>query len=259
MALADTLTTREAVRRAALEDIVARCELAATSIEGGELDGISVVSMGTLRDQVTGSLMVKLAPPSDRFAEVSTPATVTVSAICPECDLPVTLTVKLTPLLTVDDDGAEISIKAKAAKMAHQHGQLSLDAATAGDQLALDDVVIDDLRLRILQTVDDLETELEAAVATAEVAQLVTLDAIAIRLELATEHERGDLEESLYGYSLLEEPLVEVVSVAGEPVTYQLTQAGADLVSAAEEDDGEDAGDPDPDRDDQERIDRDDP
>lgn len=138
--------------------------------------------------------------------------------------------------------------------MAHQHGQLSLDGAAAGDQLGLDDVVIDDLRLRILTAVDALETELEADTFGLP----LTLDAIAVRLELATEHERGDLEESLYRYSQLDAPLVEVVSVAGEPVTYQLTQAGADLVSEAEED-GDDADDPDPDKDDQERIDRDDP
>lgn len=257
MALTDTLTTREALRRATLEDIVARCELAATSIEGGELDGIKVVSMGVLRDEMTGSLLVKLAPPSNRFAEVSTPATITVSAICPECDLPVTLTVKLTPLLTVDDDGAEISIKAKAAKMAHQHGQLSLDGAAAGDQLAFDDVVIDDLRLRILRAIDELQAELETAAEAGQVLRL-TIDAIAIRLEYATESDRSDLEDSLYRYSQLEAPLVEVVSVTGEPVTYQLTQAGADLVSEAEEDGGE-GDDPDPDKEDQERIDRDDP
>lgn len=199
MALADTLTTREAVRRAALEDIVARCELAAITLgrEAGELDGLTVITMGTLRDQVSGSLMVKLAP-----------------------------------LLTVDDDGAEISVKAKASKMAHQHGQLSLDGAAAGDQLELDDVVIDDLRIRILTAVDDLNDELLDATEAGRPTTLVTLDAIAVRLEFATEHERGDLEESLYRYSQLEEPLIEIKSVAGEPVTYDVTEAGSDLLEA---------------------------
>ena len=232
MAITDTLTTREAVRRAALDDIVARCELAATSIEGGELDGIKVVSIGTLRDQVSGSLMVKLAPPPDRFAEVSTPATITVSAICPECDLPVTLTVKLTPLLTVDDDGAEISVKAKASKMAHQHGQLSLPETADGEQVGMDELVIDDLRIRILTAVDDLNDELLDATEAGQPGALVTLDAIAKRLDLATERERDDLEESLHRYSQADEPLIEVKSVVGEPVTYDVTEAGSDLLEA---------------------------
>lgn len=247
MALTDTLTTREALRRAVLDDIIARCELAAQTIEGGPLDGISVVSMGVLRDQVTGSLMVKLEPPSDRYAEVRTPATITVSAVCPECDLPVVIGVKLGPKLTVDDDGAELSIKASSKGMAHIHGQLTLP--TEDGQLGLDDVVIDDLRLRILRAVTaniDVETE-------AVLIQWPTLDEIATALELASESDRGDIEESLYAYSQLETPLVDVVSVKGEPVRYALTPAGAELIEAAvlapaddegEDDDSEDLGEP---------------
>ena len=239
MALTDTLTTREALRRAVLDDIIARCELAAQTIEGGPLDGISVVSMGVLRDQVTGSLMVELPTPSARYAEVITPATIAVSAVCPECDLPVSLTVKLTPQLTVDDDGAEIAIKAKASKVPHNHGQLTLP--TEDGQLGLDDVVVDDLRLRILRAIYDVGAERVDEVE--EPGPPPTLDAIAIRLELATESDRSDLEESLYAYSQLDEPLVSVLTAAGAPVEYVLTEAGEALVMAADEDEPDEGDD----------------
>ena len=79
-------------------------------------------------------------------------------------------------------------------------------------------------------------------------ATLVTLDAIAKRLagqaqdhaasdwllelELATDRERDDIEESLYRYSQLDEALIEVKSVVGQPVTYDVTEAGSELLTA---------------------------
>jgi hypothetical protein len=72
--LADTLTSRDAVRRATLDDIIGRAQIASQTIEGGALDGVEVVSLGKLRDLVTEALMVELPPPSARYAEVSTPA-----------------------------------------------------------------------------------------------------------------------------------------------------------------------------------------
>src|SRR4051812_705669 len=112
--LADTLTSREAVRRATLDDIVGRCQIACVSIEGGALDGVEGVSMGTLRDQVTAALLVELPPASDKYAEVTTPAHITVDAICPECHQPVSIGVKLAPRLTVEGNSTELSIKAKS-------------------------------------------------------------------------------------------------------------------------------------------------
>ena len=227
MAIADVLTTREALRRAVLDDIITRCELAAQTIEGGPLDGILVVSMGTLRDQISGALMVELPSPSDRHAEVRTPASVFVSAICPECGLPVEIVVNLSPALAVDNDGAELSVKAKSKARVHVHGQLSLPSENH-DQLGLDDVVIDDLRLRILRTIHDIfapRVEADGVMATSP-----TLDELAIALEFATESDRGDLEDSLYGYAEGDEPLVLLISAKGEPVRYALTDAGHALV-----------------------------
>lgn len=138
--LADTLTTRDAVRRATLDDIVGRCLIAAVAIEGGPLDGIEVVSLGTLRDQVTAALLVDLPPASDRYAEVTTPAHITVDAVCPECHLPVSIGVKLAPRLTVEGNSTELSIKAKSKAVAHMHGQQPLNVPEGQEDFGLDDI-----------------------------------------------------------------------------------------------------------------------
>lgn len=142
MAISDRqVETRESLRRAVLGDLVDRCVAAAVPIEGGALDGIEVVSLGTLRGLIDNALEDDLPPPSERRAEVSTPAIVLVSAICPECRLPVEIIVGLTPQLTVDNDGAEIAVKAKSKARSHVCGQLAL--ALVGDQadFGLEDVV----------------------------------------------------------------------------------------------------------------------
>lgn len=242
--LADTLTTRDAVRRATADDIVGRAQIAAVAIEGGELDGVEVVSLGTLRTVVMESLGVKLPPPSDRFAEVTTPATITVSTICPECSLATELVVKLAPQLTVTNDGAEINVKAKVKARVHVLGQLSLAEDDDNEQLGMDDVVIEDLRLRILGAVYDLEVELDEATQRGEPeGAVVTLDAIAARLELESESDRGDLEESLHSYSQLQPSLVDVVSAVGAPVTYALTEAGTTLVDDGRDNTSDEPGD----------------
>lgn len=229
-ALADTLTTREALRRAVLEDILTRCQDTAVVMEGGPLDGLAVVSIGKLRDQVAQALEVELPPASERHAEVSTPASVFAAAMCPECGLPVEITVNLSPRLIVTDDGATISVKAKSKARDHIHGQLSLSEADG--QVAID-VTIDDLRLRILRAVYDVGA---ARLDKANPGPPPTLDVIAQRLEFAMESERGDLEDSLYHYAELPEPLVTILSVKGSPPEYVLTEAGETLVLGAEAD-----------------------
>lgn len=139
--LGDTLTSRDAVRRAVLDDIVGRCQIASVAMEGGPLDGIEVVSMGTLRDQVTAALLVDLPPVSDKYAEVTTPAHVVVSTVCPECRLPVDIGVKLAPRLTVESNSTELSVKAKSKAVAHIHGQQVLSNVPEGQEdFGLDDI-----------------------------------------------------------------------------------------------------------------------
>lgn len=149
--LADTLTSREAVRRAALDDIIGRCQIAAVALEGGPLDGIEVVTMGTLRDQVTAALLIDLPPASERYAEVSTPANVTVDALCPECREPTEILVRLFPSLTVEEGVTKLAVKASSKAVNHMHGQQPLNLEGQQD-FGLADVV------GPVPTIEQLET-----------------------------------------------------------------------------------------------------
>ena len=87
--------------------------------------------------------------------------------------------------------------------------------------------------LRILRAVADV-SDAYADRADGETGPPPTVDAIAAHLLLANDSDRGDLEESLYAYSQLETPLVDVVSAKGEPTHYVLTDAGIAMVAAAD-------------------------
>ncbi len=226
--LADTLTTREAVRRAALDDLIARAEVAATAIEGGALDGIQVVSLRTLRDLQAEALVDELPPPSERYAEVITPATVTVSTVCPECRETTGIVVKLGPRLTVEGGTTELAVKAKSKAVTHMHGQLSLPEVEGQETL---EEAIEDLRLRILGAVNQVGIAWERDID----APAPTLDAIASVLQLATDNDRFDLEESLYAYSQAEPPLIDIVK-AKHQTRFVVTPAGIDLIVAGQVD-----------------------
>lgn len=243
--LGDTLTTRDALRRAVTDDIVGRAQAVAVAVDGeGPLAGVEVVSLGTLRQIVTDHLDVRLPPPSEHHAEVTSPATVTVTNICPECDLPSKTTVKATTVLTVTDEGSEISTKLKTKAAPHLCGQLQLEEAgdQAAGQISVDEAVgeIDELRIRILRAVADVSDAWGNKADGTVDGPPPTLDAIAKALELVSESDIGDLEESLHAYSQAETPLVDVVSAKGSPVHYVLTEAGIDLVAAADEAAGDD-------------------
>jgi hypothetical protein len=229
--MGDTLVTRDAVRRAVLQDIVDRAEIAGTdSTELGLAPGGKFLSIGTLREIVTAHLAVDLPPSSDQYAEVSTPARIMVAALCPECGLPANITVNLTSQLTVDDDGSEIAVKSKTKPMAHLCHQLPLPNVPDG-QVSVEET-LDTLRIRILRAVADVS---DAHAAEIDPGPPSSLDAIAAHMDIVNESERADLEDALYGYAGLDEPLVELVSVKGSPLTYVLTEAGIAAVAAADE------------------------
>jgi hypothetical protein len=234
VAITDTLTTREAVRRAALDDLVARCTEAAVAIEGGPLDGIEVVSLGTLREQVAASLVDKLPAPSERYAEVRTPAHIIVSAVCPQCHIPQVIGVALAPQLVLDDDGAELKVKATTKGATHVCGQLPLDA---GDQVTLDEAVtIASLRDQILRAVDGL-----TIVAREGNGDLPTVEAIGAAIDVTSDADLADLTETLERYALDEDAPIEVHHEPDEPRTYWLTDAGRALVAAMPADADEEA------------------
>lgn len=240
MAITDTLTTREAVRRAALEDLVGRAQGAATTMEGGPLDGIEVVSIGSLQEAMTAALLIALPAPSDHYAEVITPAKIVVSAVCPECRLPMPIGVTLTPQLVVDIDGAELKVKATTKPSVHVCHQLPLPDADS-DQGTL--FPITDLRLQILGVVRDLGTAYEERDGD-ETGTPVTLEAIADALgdDYRGESALQDLEDTLFEYAHPKdesEPLVAIETRKGVfAKVYVITDAGRGILEVAAAADG---------------------
>jgi len=247
--MGDTLATRESFRRAITEDIIGRAQAAAVAVDGkGPLKGVEVVSLGTLRQVVLDHLQVTLPPPSEHHAEVTAPATVTVTNLCPNCHLPIKTVARATSVLTMTDDGQEISTKVKTKPAPHLCGQLQLDEEVkAAEEEAVkqargqlvafpggEDATVDTIRLRILRAVADVDDAWGAGEpGSTDGAPPPTLDAIARKLELVSESDIGDLEESLYTYAQADPLLVEIISEKGQPPQYTLTDAGNAMVDDA--------------------------
>jgi hypothetical protein len=228
------------LRDATLEAITEKLQ----EVEGGAWDGVSVVTRKDVDEVLATVFGQEIPPPSERTAEVVTPGYVIVSAICPKCDIPQTIAVSLSPQLIVDDDGAELKVKASTKGASHVCGQLPLPAT---EQMTLDEALtIEDLRLGILRAVADVNA---AWSVETDDGPPPTLDAIAARLGTEGESDRADLEDTLYGYAGGEAPLVELVSAKGRPPHYILTEAGIALIAAAEQEQATDdaAGDEDDD------------
>jgi hypothetical protein len=152
---------RSSLRTHVLEDLARRVDEQAVAIEGGPLDGIRVVSMGTFTE-IANEIQMTPLPPVDGFtAEVSTPATVLVAAYCPKCGVPATIPVLIDSELRVDSSGSEVRVKAKAKARLHVCGQLTLDAVADG-QLAfeIEDIVNpEDALTEEEQAAGNVETE----------------------------------------------------------------------------------------------------
>lgn len=149
MSQVDVLATRTAFRDELRKDLMLRAndfyrdlsELApvADVPTGDEGDGhsdiehepakVAVLTRRAFTDLVNDVFEVPLPPPSEHYAEVSTPAKVVVAAECPKCGIAHPIEVKMWPELLVDPDGSELRIKAKAKGRAHVCGQLPLPDA----------------------------------------------------------------------------------------------------------------------------------
>jgi hypothetical protein len=109
------VNTRAAFRLSVLDAVRIELDGLAIPIEGGPLDGIQVVSIGSIAEASSGSRRARCPPIDVRAAEVKTPADVYVDAICPECNLPTRILVQLTTVLeTTREAGSTIKLKAKA-------------------------------------------------------------------------------------------------------------------------------------------------
>lgn len=138
----ETLTnTRGAFRLAILEAVRDEATALAQPIEGGVLDGLKVISLGTLTEALERVKGTTLPPVDGQTAEVRTPAEITVEAICPKCGIPGRMTAKIGTELVVALDGAELRLKTAVKARTHVCGQMELPEEPSVDQLELSDIV----------------------------------------------------------------------------------------------------------------------
>lgn len=140
------VNTRSAQRLAVLNQVAQEAEPLLQTVDAPGLEGAKFLSAGTLAEALERVKASPLPAIDAETAEVKTPATVYVAAICPQCDLPTKIAVAMEAELVTDRFGATIKVKAKAKGHTHVHGQLELEVADDQEELGLDadDVVADD-------------------------------------------------------------------------------------------------------------------
>lgn len=134
MALDDVILTRTAYRDELRKALVDVAKGSLQKVEGGSWDGVPVLTEPKLDEAIGAVFDLPVPTPSDRHAEVVTPATITVAAICPRCDLPTTILLTVQPELRVDDSGAEIHVKTKTKPRSHACGQQELPLGHSDDE-----------------------------------------------------------------------------------------------------------------------------
>lgn len=134
MALDDVILTRTAYRDELRKAVAAAADERLEKVEGGPWDGVPVLTEPKLLEAINAVFDLPVPTPSDRHAEVVTPATITVAAVCPRCDLPTTILLAISPELRVDDSGAEIHVKTKTKPRSHICGQQELPLGHSDDE-----------------------------------------------------------------------------------------------------------------------------
>lgn len=149
-----TITTRDGLREAIRFDLDEKLEAALQPVtldDGDVWNGIRVVTKKDLDEAIAAIFDEPLPPTSETVAEVSTPATIEVSAECPRCFIATTIEMSITPELRVNTDGSSIHLRGKAKAKTHVCGQLELPEAKrptvvdGQEGMDLEDVVTDDL------------------------------------------------------------------------------------------------------------------
>lgn len=109
---------------------------AATTIEGGPLDGREVVEL----EQVNRIFLRENWPPIDfGGADVRTPARIVVEARCPKCYQTASILMTVNPILTVDQHTSTLKLKATAKPATHTCGQVSAElGANGAEQIVFD-------------------------------------------------------------------------------------------------------------------------
>lgn len=98
------------------------------------LTGLRVVVRKDVDEAITAIFSQLVPMPIETTAEVHTPATIIVSAICPRCSLAQPIAMTINPELLIDDSGSELRIKAKAKGRTHICGQMPLPVHEAAGQ-----------------------------------------------------------------------------------------------------------------------------
>lgn len=135
----EVAVSRSALRDAIHDDLLVALKAAEVTADPS-FDGAPVVTIPALNEALGEVFGVPLPPPSDKHAEVTTPATIVVHAICPECGISAKTVVYLSSRLVVETGTGELNVKAASKARTHVHGQRELDEPVP-DQVTIDDVL----------------------------------------------------------------------------------------------------------------------
>jgi hypothetical protein len=151
--------TLEELVRDAIQRVGADADRNGDAIDLEDWKGVPVVTEKDLRQAILAAFSEPLPPPAEHTVEVSTPATVLVTAFCPRCRQPVLMELsEVEPDLIVHSNGsAELKLKAKTKPRAHVCGQMPLpvnrngttDQMTAFDPTGDSPDVVDDEQLAL--------------------------------------------------------------------------------------------------------------
>jgi phage FluMu protein Com len=122
-------------RRGALEFVKEalhdRLEPQFVTLVGGDHDGAKVVSLDGVKHAIAMAFATELPQHDVQSAEVVTPSIIFVDVRCPRCREVGRITATLTAELRVTSTDSELHIKAKASKVGHTCGQMTVLEAEA--------------------------------------------------------------------------------------------------------------------------------
>jgi hypothetical protein len=87
---------------------------------------VPVITVPALNDVIRGVFDAPLPAPSEHTADVATPATVFVAAVCPRCAIPQQIPLVIGVKLEQDDSTVTLHLKGKSKPAIHQCGQMRL-------------------------------------------------------------------------------------------------------------------------------------
>lgn len=115
-------------------------ELSAAEVVSEAIGNVPVLTRRDVDEAIAAVWSQAIPMPEETSAEVHTPASIVVWAVCPRCSLAQPIVVTIKPELLVSDEGSELRVKAKAKGRTHICGQLPLPVVADGQEsLGLDE------------------------------------------------------------------------------------------------------------------------